>query len=212
MEFKGLLQVYQPGNIISFGRYPYEESGAVRPIRWRVMEVEERSVTILAEEVLEARPFDTKSNGQGWKSSDLAGLAEELRQERHFRTDEAGSMWRSTDLCRWLNGEFVQMAFDAQEMRRIMPGENGMVSIPTPDEFVSWFRDETAHGMFFPSSVPEITPRASAGLDMSAPCWWLRGGDGNAYAYIASPVGSIGMSRVDENNLQGVRPVLRLKF
>lgn len=211
MRFKDLLFQHRVGNIITLGKYPCDASGEMRPIRWRVMEVTDEAVTIMTDEVIEARPFDMESAGRAWRPEDLPGMADELMEERHFRTDAKGQMWRQTDLCRWLNGEFIRTAFSDQERKQILPDVNGMVRIPTPDEFISWFRDEKASGLFYPSAVAQITPHAQAGLDMNAPCWWLRGGDGNVYAYICSPVGSIGMSRVSADNRQGVRPMMRLR-
>ncbi|MDY5986458.1 MAG: DUF6273 domain-containing protein, partial [Lachnoclostridium sp.] len=44
-------------------------------------------------------------------------------------------------------------------------------------------------------------------------CWWLRSSSNQSpFAYIVSPVDSIGFSMIDPNNLQGVRPAIWVKI
>ena len=80
------------GSIISFGRYPQTESGEVRPIELRVLEVKDGKAFLLADKGLDAVPYNTKNGEITWKNSSI-------RQ--------------------WLNTDFYNTAFNDSEKSRI---------------------------------------------------------------------------------------------
>ena len=80
------------GSVITFGRYPQTESGEVRPIEWRVLEVKDGKAFLLADKGLDAVPYNTKNEEITWKNSSI-------RQ--------------------WLNTDFYNTAFNDSEKSRI---------------------------------------------------------------------------------------------
>lgn len=80
------------GSIITFGRYPQTESGEIKPIEWRVLEVKDNKALLLADKGLDAVPYNTKFAEVTWKTSSI-------RQ--------------------WLNVDFYNAAFNESEKSRI---------------------------------------------------------------------------------------------
>ncbi len=80
------------GSVITFGRYPQTESGEVKPIEWRVLEVKDGKAFLLADKGLDAVPYNTKNEEITWKNSSI-------RQ--------------------WLNTDFYNTAFNDSEKSRI---------------------------------------------------------------------------------------------
>ena len=80
------------GSVITFGRYPQTESGEVKPIEWRVLEVKDGKAFLLADKGLDAVPYNTKYEEITWKTSSI-------RQ--------------------WLNTDFYNAAFNDSEKSRI---------------------------------------------------------------------------------------------
>lgn len=79
-----------------FGNYPQSDVSGSRkePIKWRVLQVNGNDAFLLADQCLDARPF-------------------------HYRRDEDVT-WKTCFLRGWLNGEFLDKAFSAEEQNAII--------------------------------------------------------------------------------------------
>ena len=83
---------YKVGDTVSFGRYPQDEDGGVKPIEWTVMKKEENKVLLLSKYVLDERPYNKKFEEVTWETSDIR---------------------------RWLNSDFYTTAFNDIEQSKI---------------------------------------------------------------------------------------------
>ena len=88
------------GERIRFGRYPADAAG---PLEWRVLEERDGRVLLLADRVVDARPFH--------------GAREAV-------------VWADCDLRDWLNGPFLEAAFSPEERRAI--AESLLEALPNP--------------------------------------------------------------------------------
>ena len=83
---------YKVGDTVSFGRYPQDKDGGVKPIEWTVMKKEENKVLLLSKYVLDERPYNKKFEEVTWETSDIR---------------------------RWLNSDFYITAFNDIEQSKI---------------------------------------------------------------------------------------------
>lgn len=117
----------QPGEIISFGRYPQSTDGKELPIQWRVLQNAGGELFVLSEYILECKRYHGKSVDVKWR-------------------DCVDITWRDCDLRQWLNNEFYTIAFNPAEKEWIKTTyctDNGEGSPDTEDNV-------------FLLSVPEI--------------------------------------------------------
>ena len=98
-RIKSLDANIRQGGRVKFGRYPQEEDGTVKPITWRVLDVQGDKALLVSEYGLDAMPYHTK------------------REE---------VTWESCSLRKWLNVEFLNTAFTPDEQAGIImtPLEN----------------------------------------------------------------------------------------
>ncbi len=82
----------QVGDRVSFGRYPQGPNGEVEPIIWRVLKRDSDGFPVISEKGLDAKPYNKK----------LVDIT-----------------WADCTLRRWLNEEFVSMAFNELEQSLI---------------------------------------------------------------------------------------------
>jgi hypothetical protein len=83
----------KPGDIITFGVYPQTAGGMdSTPIKWRVLQNSGRELFILSEYILDCK---------------------------RYHSDYVDITWRDCDLRKWLNDEFYNTAFNADEKRLI---------------------------------------------------------------------------------------------
>lgn len=87
-----MLDSLQVADIITFGSYPQEADGTVKPIEWQVLAVEDGKALLISLYGLDAKPYNSK-----W----------------------ADVTWESCSLRTWLNEEFYQTAFQASEQQII---------------------------------------------------------------------------------------------
>lgn len=80
------------GDIITFGSYPQEADGTVKPIEWQVLAVEDGKALIIS----------------------LYGL-----DAKRYNEEYKDVTWETCTLRTWLNEDFYQMAFKASEQKRI---------------------------------------------------------------------------------------------
>lgn len=81
------------GDIIKFGRYPFETDGAIRPIKWLVLKRKGDTALIITKYAIDAKPYDN-------------GIA----------SDEP---WTTCSLRYWLNNDFFHLAFSDKEKMAI---------------------------------------------------------------------------------------------
>ena len=80
--------------VVSFGRYPQNSRGAVKPLEWIVLDVKKNGeALLLSRYVLEAAPFSQKQLPASW-------------QESYIR--------------KWLNSDFLNKAFNPDEQKTIV--------------------------------------------------------------------------------------------
>ena len=82
----------QVSDRFEFGRYPQGANGEVEPITWRVLQRNSDSLLVIAEQGLDAKPYNEEF-------CDIT--------------------WADCTLRRWLNGEFFNKAFNEQEQSLI---------------------------------------------------------------------------------------------
>ena len=82
----------QVGDRFEFGRYPQGPNGEIKPIVWRVLHRDSKSLLVISERALDAKPYNKK---------------------------KCDITWADCTLRRWLNNEFVKKAFTEQELSLI---------------------------------------------------------------------------------------------
>lgn len=192
------------GDSLFLGLYPQDGRGEDYPIEWKVLAVEEERVLVLSRFVLDMQPFHTENVVMRWENSSLRS---------------------------WLNGEFMEAAFDEEELEAIC--NPGPAEDPIGDVLWQMFGLETATSgvgdrvfllstsdvqQYFPSADGNSLFCSGASAQCtefsegdSEVCWWLRSSISSyPMAHIVSPVDSVGMSMIDGGNKQGVRPALWL--
>jgi len=89
---KAVKKQYKVGDTISFGRYPQDEDGGVKPIEWTVMKTEKNKMLLFSKYVLDAQQYNEKFEEVTWETSDIR---------------------------RWLNSDFYITAFNDIEQSKI---------------------------------------------------------------------------------------------
>ncbi len=78
---------------VTFGRYPQDANGGVRPLEWMVLKREDKRCLLLSRDIVEWMPYHNR----------------------------APVTWETSPLRRWLNGEFLDFAFTEAEKALIQP-------------------------------------------------------------------------------------------
>ncbi len=65
------LDGVKAGDVITFGRYPQTESGGIKPIEWRVLEVKGNMALLLADKGLDSIPYNLKYADVTWETSHI---------------------------------------------------------------------------------------------------------------------------------------------
>lgn len=92
LNSKSVLNYVLAGNTISFGRYPQDKDGTVKPIEWVVLKTEKDEALLLSRYVLDKRPYSKYLENVTWETSDIR---------------------------RWLNEDFYKIAFNSMEQKKI---------------------------------------------------------------------------------------------
>lgn len=93
LNSKSVLNYILEGNTISFGRYPQDKDGTVKPIEWVVLKIEKDKALLLSRYILDKRPYNKKDENVTWETSDIR---------------------------RWLNEDFYKIAFNSMEQKKIV--------------------------------------------------------------------------------------------
>ncbi len=189
------------GGFITLGSYPEAAGGGRKPLRWRVLNVENGSALLVTENVIDAM---------------------------NFSNEQRSLVWLSSDIRRFLNGEFFQDTFSEIEKKNILDSElmnyknvvfrtnSGdkttdkvfLLSVEECERFFTNDSDRCAKATDLARAKGVFTSS-----DGSA-WWWLRtSGSNEQYAAdvdYGGDVDSYGSDRLA--SVEGVRPALRLSL
>ncbi len=181
----------QVGERFNFGRYPQGANGEVEPITWRVLKRSPKSLLVISEKGLDAKPYNEKFVDTTWSECTL----------RH-----------------WLNGEFLEQAFSKQEKSLIKMSNlsnnagsytSDRISLLSVDEALRFFAHDKDREV---KNTAYAINKGTYTYDDGTGWWWLRSrGDdvhGAAYVDINGNIDSDGYSVICV--LGSVRPALRL--
>lgn len=93
-------QNLKPGEFITFGTYPQSVDGKKLAIKWRVLQSSGSELFVMSESILDCKRYHGKSADLKWR-------------------DCMEITWHHCDLREWLNDEFFNSAFDADEKQFI---------------------------------------------------------------------------------------------
>ena len=200
----------QPGSQVSFGRYPQGARGEVQPIAWQVLEVKENRALLLSRYVLDMQPFYSEAGCVRWIDSTVCQWLRESFLPTAFTQEEQTEIYHpapnqdpNEDFLTWLlfgGGERIDdpvFLLSTEEVKQYFPNENGRFCSGATAQMTPWVL----------ANHPDIHERNQN------VCWWLRSSSNQSpFAFIVSPVDSIGFSMIDPNNRQGVRPAIWVKI
>ena len=86
----------EPGDIITFGSYPYANSQSRSPIEWLVLDTQDNKILVISKYGLDAKPYNKKY---------------------------VDITWEKCTLRSWLNDDFYNAAFNADEKKAIVQTE-----------------------------------------------------------------------------------------
>lgn len=188
---------YDVGDIVEFGKYPFEANGQIRPIRWRIMDKKGDRLLLWSEYCVDTYQFDGNILYHSWEYSSLR---------------------------LWLRDKFMKTAFTADEIKSInftkleyafSPINNKLYSSQTEDKiFIPSYEDLKKYNLNNDDLMIKATPYATI---CGAYCnendntfWWLRNPGIEKYTQmLVSATGEINISGsyVYLCN-RGVRPAL----
>lgn len=108
-EKKG-LPIETVGQIFEFGRYPQTRDGGILPIKWRVLDINNKKALLLSEYGLEMKCYEDYFCGKSLFDSVKQYIA-----------------WNESSIRRWLNDAFYNQAFSSEEKRKIIACKNNNV-------------------------------------------------------------------------------------
>ena len=201
------------GKTFLLGKYPQNHKNQPLPIEWRVLSVDTEKALVIAECVLDTKPF----NGE----------------------EDNGVFWDTSSLRKWLNSEFLGKAFNSDEQAYILSTTNE--SECNPDYLTSSGEKTTDHvfllscgevveflkdGSFYESDgavcIPtklavqngaalsqDIKTKNRRGKWEATSTWWLRtSGDTNKKVMFIRFDGSMSVYGDYASEMNGVRPAM----
>ena len=188
------------GNYVKFGRYPQNNGDVKEPIEWLVLEVNSNEALLISRYGLDCKPYNEEYTDITWEDSDLR---------------------------KWLNNDFLKMAFSGEEQLKIKLSDivnnnnwkYGTSGGNNTQDRVFCLSLAEAEQYFKNDSERQCRPTAhtrnqGAWVDIGNGCcyWWLRSpGDCQYYASHVGTRGALipdgGLVNFDRN---AVRPALRL--
>ncbi|MCR4785013.1 MAG: serine/threonine protein kinase [bacterium] len=169
----------QEGERFLFGKYRQGPNGEVEPIVWRVLKRGSKSLLVVSEKGLDAKPYYEK-------------LLDVIWSEKPYDEILRYVTWSNCTLRAWLNGEFLGLAFSEQEQSLIKTKKNRdeaghvtkdrifLLSIKDVEKFFSNDKDR----MVKPTAYATVSG-AFTGAD-GIGWWWLRsrGNHSDCAAYV----------------------------
>lgn len=203
------LYVLEPGDNVEMGKWTLEANNTSGPkaLNWTVVEVSDDYVVLLCDNVIDCREFDLKG----------------------------GSAWDTSSLRTYLNGEFYDGAFTAEEKKLILKGTT--VTEENPN-YAGTYGKECSDNVFVPSIqefktyMTKVEGKAHAkatkfalgkglheytktnnGVEIVGSWFWLRSA-GFAKGYVAHCYadGDISYGGEESDVKIGVRPAIKIKL
>lgn len=197
---------WQVGSFVSFGRYAQNADGEETPLEWLVLENDGCAALLISRYVLEYRSFHDQFQSVTWEKSSLR---------------------------RWLNGDFLNQAFTADEQARIFlvdviaeknpqystnPGANtkDKVFLPSLSDMKDFFHGDR-------SRMAAATVRALGQAPLKndfdkvdgqpTGSWWLRApGNGGRSAAFVDTDGAVERHGAYVDTKNGVRPCVWVRL
>ena len=147
--FRQDLKNLSVGSEVIFGTYEQDnnlENGS-EPLEWIVLDEEDGKALLLSRYVLDCKPYHNERKTLSWKACDL---------------------------CYWLNSEFCEKAFNAEQQNQIisMQGTYGKIFLLSRDEIIKYTNTDSEQWAAIATSYAK-----EQGLSTSAAGytqWWLR--------------------------------------
>ena len=139
-----LLSKYKKGTSVTFGRYPQRSGADPKPIKWKVLAIE----------------------GDRWLLISLKAL-----DSKRYNKEKKDVTWETCTLRKWLNGEFLNATFTAEE-RKLIPTVT-VTADKNPDHKTD--QGNTTQDQIFLLSIQEANKYFSS--DEARAC------EGTAYCY-----------------------------
>ena len=138
------------GDHVYFGSYPHTADGTAQPIEWRVLDVEDGKALAISEYLLDVHIFDEY-------------------------TDD----WTESDIRAWLNGDFLNSAFNPLEREKITADvSDDLVSLLSMEEAKKHLKSanerKAAPTPFTMKRGAHISGNHTIENGMTAGWWWLR--------------------------------------
>ena len=179
------------GQTVMFGRYEQDgnlENGA-EPIEWRVLSVKDDRAMLIAEKILDCKPF----HETGWVSVD----------------------WETCTLRTWLNEDFCQAAFSEEEQVKLLDtshdGSTDKVFLLSYKQAKSLFASK-AKRKGFPTAY--ALQQGLLENENGTGMWWIASYNHHPYRvdYISRGGGINEYGARAHDNWVGVRPSVRVKW
>lgn len=159
----GLNTALQIGDIVKFGQYPQGANGEVEPIEWLVLDVKDGKALLLTDKLLDRVLYDEKRTGVTWETCALR---------------------------KWMNNDFIGMAFNSDAQSKIATVTNFNPDNPkygtkggnsTQDKVFTLSIDEVEG--YFSSDKSMIAKATAYAVKMGA---WFNKNSGNSYWWLRS--------------------------
>lgn len=164
-DLQKVLQAANVGDYVTFGTYEQDnvEADGREPIEWRVLDQQDDRILVVSRYALD------------WMK---------------YNTFEASVTWETCTLRAWLNGDFLEAAFEPYERERVLSVE--VSADPNPNHATSPGNATTDR--VFLLSVPEteryfdsVSDRACAGTAYCYARGAFRAGNGNCWWWLRTP-------------------------
>ncbi len=117
-----MREQWKPGEIIELGHYPQSRAGAREAIEWRILRVERETAFVTSIYALDAQPFDVSAGPFEETYISDAEPGQSGPATVRFSLGGYGDVtWEGSSLRAWLNQDFMETAFSAEEQRILMP-------------------------------------------------------------------------------------------
>ncbi len=213
----------EPGDIMTFGTYPQSADGKEQGIQWRVLHNTGSELFLLSEFILDCKRYHGKSADLTWRDC----------------TDQT---WHDCDLREWLNNEFYNAAFNADEKQHILTThctDNGEGTQDTEDKVfllsvAELMELSTLHGEDLRRAVGTDFAKTNKtdgcklyvydktnkdnyilrdGEEIGCSWWWLRTqGNKPSRAYFVGTGCSIRSYGNNSTDSYGVRPAMKINL
>ncbi|WP_406037282.1 DUF6273 domain-containing protein [Succinimonas sp.] len=198
-KFAGKLN---KGDLISFGSYPQNNGDVKEPLEWKVLEVNGNEVFLVSRYGIDCRQY--------------------------YHEQWAKITWEDSDLRKWLNDDFLKVAFSEEEQERILLSE--VVNDNNPEEDTKGGNDtrdrlfilsvSEAEKYFESERERSCRPTAlaryhGAWANIGRTCWWWLRSPGGHQDYVVNvgPEGELYLNGYHANSdFYAVRPAMRLNL